>query len=596
MHFATPQLICETELRCDRKVSHTELYPAHHSVNSTSQIRLASRPLALTLIVAMLALANPAAHAAGVSSKADVAAQVHIMTGEMAAGRNQPGLAASEFLQALETLKDPELASRATSLALNAQDADLTLATAKRWLELEPNSQDAREVIARVSLLKGDKAETYRQCEAIIKGVAGGVDDGFLQIARLLSLAGPAQADDSLSVMTQLVAQWPKVAAAHHAMSLLALRFNKTDLAYSSAQEAIRLDPPNVDHQMLMVGVLVKQGKLDESTAAFNKLTKDNPKASDMRMGYAKLLLESDQRDAARAQIREVLKDKPDHADAHYALGVMAFNDRDLDEAEQQFKRLLSGKRGADAAYQLGRVEEARKNYAQALNWYEQVNKGDVAVDAIVRRAGVLAQVKQVDAAQSLMAQLRDELPQYEQRFYMAEGDLLINVGEMDRALKTYNEALQALPDDIDLLYGRSLVYERTDKIDLAEKDLRAMLAKDPNDARAMNALGYMLTVHSNRYEEANKLISRALEITPDDAAVMDSMGWVQFKLGKKTEARAMLQKAFDKFPDAEVAAHLGEVMWALGEKDQARALWEKAMQQSPDADALRETVDRLTK
>ena len=584
------------ELRCDRKVFHTELLPAHLSVNSNSNFRPAARPLTLTLITAMLTLANPAAHAASPGKGDSVAAQVHIMTGEMAAGRNQPGLAASEFLQALATVRDPELASRATSLALAAQDADLSLATAKRWLELEPNSQDAREVIARVSLLKGDKAETFYQCETIIKGVAGGVDDGFMQIARLLSLAGPAQANDALDVMTRLVSKWPQSAAAHHAMALLALRFNKTDVAFSSAQEAIRLDPPNLDHQMLMVGVLVKQGKIDESTAAFNKLTKDKPNATELRMGYAKLLLESDQRDAARSQIREVIKDNPDHADAHYALGVMAFNDRDYDESEQEFKRLLGSKRGVEAAYQLGRIAEMRKNYAEALNWYEQVNKGEVAVDAIVRRAYVLAQMKQIDAAQSLMAQLRDELPQYEQRFYIAEGDLLINAGETDRALKIYDEALQSLPDDPDLLYGRSLVYERSEKIDLAEKDLRTMLAKDPDDARAMNALGYMLTVHSNRYDEASKLISRALEITPDDAAVMDSLSWVQFKLGKKTEARATLQKAFDKFPDAEVAAHLGEVMWALGEKDQARALWDKAMRDSPDAEALKETVDRLTK
>ena len=565
-------------------------------MNSTHSFRLISRPLALTLIAAALTVAGPAAHAADASSKADIDAQVHLMTGEMAAGRNQPGLAASEFLKALETLKDSELASRATSLALSAQDADLSLAAAQRWLQLEPNAQEAREVIARVSLLKGDTAETYKQCEAIISGVAGGEDDGFMQVARLLSQASAAQANDALGVMTKLVAKWPKLGGAHHAMSLLALRFGKNDLAYSSAQEAIRLEPLNKEHHMLLVGVLVKQGKIDEATAVFENTAKGDLKISDMRMGYAKLLLESNEREAARVQIRQVLKDKPDYADAHFALGIMAFNDGDLDEAEQEFKRLLVGKRSAEAMYQMGRVEESRKNYAQALNWYVQVTKGEIAVDAVVRRAYVLAQVKQVDTAQNLMTQLRDELPQYEQRFYVAEGDLLLSVGETDRALKLYGEALDALPDDVDLLYGRSLVFDRIGKFDQAEKDLRAMIAKDPNDARAMNALGYMLTVHTDRYEEANKLISRALELTPDDAAVMDSLGWVQFKLGKKAEAKALLQKAFDKFPDAEVAAHLGEVMWSLGEKDQARALWQQAMQQSPDAVALRETVDRLTK
>ena len=565
-------------------------------MNSTHSLRPIARPLALTLIAAALTLAGPAVHAADSTSKADIAAQVHLMTGEMAAGRNQPGLAASEFLKALETLKDPELASRATTLALSAQDADLSLSAAQRWLQLEPNSQEAREVIARVSLLKGDTAETYKQSAAIISGVAGGESDGFLQVARLLSQAGAAQANDALNVMSQLVAKWPKLGGAHHAMSLLALRFGKNDLAYSSAEEAIRLEPLNKEHRMLLVGVLVKQGKITEATAEFENTAKGDPKISDMRMGYAKLLLESNERDAGRIQIREVLKEKPDYADAHFALGVMAFNDGDLDEAEQEFKRLLTGKRGAESMYQLGRVEEARKNYAQALNWYAQVTKGEIAVDAVVRRAYVLAQLKQVDAAQSLMSQLRDELPQYEQRFYVAEGDLLLSVGETERAQKLYNESLEAQPDDADLLYGRSLMYDRMGKFELAEKDLRAMIAKDPNDARALNALGYMLTVHTDRYDEANKLVSRALELTPDDAAVMDSLGWVQFKLGKKAEARATLQKAFDKFPDAEVAAHLGEVMWALGEKDQARALWQQAMQQSPDAVALRETVDRLTK
>jgi tetratricopeptide (TPR) repeat protein len=557
-----------------------------------------ARPLALTLIATTLALSGGTAFAAKPSAqdKANMEAQLHVMTGEMAAGRNQPGLAAREFMLALDTIKDAELAARATSLALAAQDENLGLAAARRWLELEPNSLDAREVIARVSLLKGSLDDTYTQCEAIISGVAGGESEGFIAVARLLSLASTAQAEGALSVMTKLVAKWPKLAGAHHAMSLLALRFGNNDLAYTSALEAARLEPANKDHRMLLVGVLIKQGKISESGVEFDKLAKGDAKAADLRMGYAKLLLESEQRDAARVQLKQVLKDKPDYADARFALGVLAYNDHDYDEADQQFRKLLDGKRAMDAAFQLGRVEEARKNYDKALAYYEKVNTGAVAVDAAVRRAYVLAALKHVDEAQSLMAQLRDQLPQYEQRFFLAEGDLLLNAGEPSRALALYGTALKQLPDDPDLLYGRSLVYERVNNVELAEKDLRAMLAKDANDSRAMNALGYMLTVHTKRLTEASKLIGRAYELAPDDAAVMDSMGWVQFKLGNKSEARALLQKAFEKFPDPEVAAHLGEVMWAMGEKDQARALWQQAMKDSPDAGALRETVERLTK
>ncbi|TXH06143.1 MAG: tetratricopeptide repeat protein [Nevskiaceae bacterium] len=552
------------------------------------------RNLALSLIVSLMAGTAPAS-AADKPDTARMDAQYHIMLGEMAAGRQQPSVAAHEFLQALETVNDVDLAKRATENAMAAREVDTALQAARKWLALDPSSMDAREVIARMSLIEGNLAETTTQCEAIVSGAAGGPSDGMMLAARLLGMAYNSQADGALAVMNQLVAKRPQLPAAQHAMSLLALRFNRIELADAAAREAVRLAPKDKDQHMLLTGVLVKQGKLDEADREFEALVKGDSKATDLRMGYAKLLLESDQREAARTQLLRVIKDKPDYADAHFALGVLAFNDRNYAEAEQHFKRLLDGKRAADAAYQLGRIAEVRKNYAQALNYYEQADGGGSALDAAVRHAYVLAAMHKIDEAQDLMAQLREELPQYQQRFYLAEGDLLLNAGEPDRAIKVYGEALKQTPDDADLLYGRSLVYERTARIELAEKDLRAILAKDPNDSRAMNALGYMLTVHTRRYDEASQLISRALQLTPDDAAVIDSMGWVQFKLGHTGEARALLQKAYDRFPDPEVAAHLGEVMWAMGDKDQARALLERTVRDAPDATAPQETLQRLT-
>ena len=563
-------------------------------MNSQRFVLQVARPLAVSLIIALAVAAAPA-QAAGKEDQARMAAQYHIMLGEMAAGRQQPGVAAQEFLLALETVKDVDLASRATSNALAAHDVNTALLAARQWLLLEPNSMDAREVIARMSLIRGDLTETTAQCDAIVSGAAGGEAEGLLMAARLLGLADNSQADAALTVMSQLVSKRPQLAGAQHAMSLLALRYGRIDLAEKTAREAVRLAPKDKDQHMLLTGVLVKQGKFEEADREFEGLVKGDSKSTDLRMGYAKLLLESDRRDAARVQLQRVLKDKPDYADARFALGVLAFNDKKIDDAEQQFKKLLEGKRSADAAYQLGRIEELRKNYAQALNYYEQADSGSSAVDAAVRRAYVLAAIDKIDDAQALMAQLRDQLPQYQQRFYLAEGDLLLNSNQAERAIKLYSEALKQNPDDADLVYGRSLVYERSGKIDLAEKDLRAILARDANDSRAMNALGYMLTVHTQRLDEASKLITRALELTPDDAAVMDSMGWVQFKLGRKAEARALLQKAYDRFPDPEVAAHLGEVMWAMGDKDQARALLDHAAKDSPDAAVLKETVQRLT-
>jgi tetratricopeptide (TPR) repeat protein len=187
-------------------------------------------------------------------------------------------------------------------------------------------------------------------------------------------------------------------------------------------------------------------------------------------------------------------------------------------------------------------------------------------------------------------------MPMFATRFYLAEGELLIEADANDEALALYNRALREHPEEPDLLYGRSLVHERLKDMRAAEADLRQILKDDADDARAMNALGYMLTVHTDRLDEARKLVTRALEITPEDAAAIDSLGWIEFRQGRHGEARRLLEKAFSKVKDPEIAAHLGEVLWTLGARDEARAIWEAALTRDPDHRVLRDTVQRLTR
>jgi tetratricopeptide (TPR) repeat protein len=524
-------------------------------------------------------------------------AQFQIMAGEMAAGRNQPDIAAHEFLGALDHYPDRALASRTTSLALAANDADLAEAAARRWLQIDPSAESAREVLARLALRRGAVDDTLAQCQAIVAANADGPGKGLLYVARLLNQAGNSAGDTALQVMDKLVAQWSSLADAHQAMGILALRFGKLELAEAAAHEAIRLDPKDPDHGFLLVGVLVRQNHLGDADHEMNQLLKAHPdKAADLRMSYARLLLESNQRDHAHAQLETLLKENPGNRNARYALGVMALDDQQLDRAEQLFKPLLKGSNGLDALYQMGRVEEARKNYTAALADYQGVTSGASAIDAAVRSAYVLAQLGRYDEAQELMQSLREQVPQLSERFYLTEGDLLTNVNQDKRALAVYNEALGQFPDDPDLLYGRSLIYERNGQIDLAEQDLRTIIAGNADDARALNALGYMLTVHTTHYDEAKKLIGRALELDPDDAAIMDSMGWVQYHLGDTADAHKLLQAAYAKFPDPEVAAHLGEVLWAQGDKAGARAVWAQALKKDPDQPTLRATIERLDK
>jgi tetratricopeptide (TPR) repeat protein len=450
--------------------------------------------------------------------------------------------------------------------------------------------------VARLALRAGRRDETLKQCEGLIRGHAGGPAEGFRQVAQVLSQEG-GRKDDALEVMEQLRAKWPTLGGAWHAQSLLALRFNHIELAEKSAREALRLAPGARDSLLLLTGVLVKKGDIAGADAAFAELLKDGGDAADLRMGYARLLLEAEQIDAARKEFEAVLAAKPALREARFALGLLELERENADGAELHFKALLDS---ADfrqrAAYYLGRIEDVRKQPAKALEWYEQVTEGDQALEAMTRRALALGKLGRLPEARRLLTDMRRELPMFATRFYLAEGELLLEAGAIADALALYGVALKEFPTDADLLYGRSLVHERLKNLAAAEADLRQILQSDADDARAMNALGYMLTVHTDRLDEARKLVARALELTPEDAAVIDSMGWIEFRQGRHREARALLEKAFGKAKDPEIAAHLGEVLWTLGERERARAVWDDALTRNPEHPVLRGTVDRLQK
>lgn len=553
---------------------------------------------ALPLIAALSLLCASTGVSAGDPkfSTPAAATQYHVMVGELAALRHEPELAAEEFIKALDYAAQPELAMRAASLALVAHNEPLALKAAKRWQALAPNEMDPREAVARLALRAGDQNETQAQCEAIISGHAGGPDEGFRQVAQVLAQES-SKKDDALAIMEKLRKKYPTLPGAWYAQAMLALRFNEVPLAEQAARESLRLKPGARDTLLLLTGVLVKKGDIVNADATMNELLKGGGDAAGLRMGYAQLLLEAEHPDEARVQFERVLQEQPTSDKARYALGLLALEQEKPDAAEPYFKELLKSEDLRDrAAYYLGRIEETRNHPQQALDWYEKVTEGEQAVDAVTRRAVVLGKLGKLAEGRALMADMRREMPMFGTRFYLAEGELLLDAGADGEALALYQRALNEEPDDADLLYGRSLVHEHLKNVNEAEADLRRILAMDKDDARAMNALGYMLTVHTARLDEARKLITRALELTPDDAAVIDSMGWIDYRQGKVKEARELLQRAFDKAHDPEIAAHLGEVLWVLGDKGQARAVWENALARDPGHRVLKETMERLAR
>jgi tetratricopeptide (TPR) repeat protein len=248
----------------------------------------------------------------------------------------------------------------------------------------------------------------------------------------------------------------------------------------------------------------------------------------------------------------------------------------------------------ADAYFELGRVEEQRGDYAKAREWYERVKDEERYLTAQMRMGVVLAKSGDIAAAGQHFDTLRRNNPQNGITLYLAEAEALREAERYQEAFDSLDRALVVHPDDKDLRYARALAAEKIDRLDVLEQDLRAILAADPKNGQALNALGYTLADRTDRYQEALGYIEQALAQLPDDASVLDSMGWVQYRLNNRDKALEYLRRAYRANPDAEIAAHLSEVLWVNGQREEAKKIWKEALARDPNSVHLRKLRERF--
>jgi tetratricopeptide (TPR) repeat protein len=297
----------------------------------------------------------------------------------------------------------------------------------------------------------------------------------------------------------------------------------------------------------------------------------------------------------AREQFAILVQQSPNDGDLLLSLALVSREVGAIDDAGKYFQQLLTlNQHVSSAHFYLGALSEQRGDNSKAIVHYEQVPPGEEFFPAIARVVELRLADKNLDGARKFLAETRGRFPQHALRLYLFEAEVLMQAKHYEDGNKLLTAALKQFPAQPNLLYSRSTFSEKRRDLPLMEKDLRAILKKDPDNAFALNALGYTLSNQVGRYDEAHTLISRALALKPDDPAVLDSMGWVEFRRGNIKVARDLLEKAYTKFPDPEVAAHYGEALWVLGERDEAREIWQKALQGSGEAEPVRETMKRL--
>ncbi|WP_409268591.1 tetratricopeptide repeat protein [Massilia sp. BHUDP2] len=505
------------------------------------------------------------------------------------------------MLSLAQQTRDPRLARRAAEMAVTARQADDTLAAVRLWRELDPQSDEATQYFVGMVVTSDNIAdvepifvERLKEAPPEKRGVL------LFQIQQLL---GRAKDKDAANAMLErVIAPYNDTFEAHIVRAQAALARGDREAAQRAAQAALAVKPDSEIAVLMMAQVIGDDAKIAPMLEAF---LKTHPEAREVRAAHARVLVNQKQYPQARAQFETLLKGRPDDAGNLYALGVLATQMNDAKAAEGYFTRFVEvlGRNPDDerdptrALLILAQIADERGDAPGALAWLDKVPAGtdpELLLSAQLRRAQLMAKGGDLAGGRKLLAGLKPIEPAQQAQVAVAEVQLLRDAGRLLEAYTLMEAAAKRFPKNPDLLYDFALLAEKVGRVEVMEKLLREVMALAPDNHHAYNALGYSLAERNVRLQEAYTLIAKALEMAPGDPFIMDSMGWVQYRLGKLDEAEKYLRNAYALRRDPEIAVHLGEVLFQKGQQAAAQELWREARAKDPQNDTLRSTLARL--
>lgn len=515
------------------------------------------------------------------------------LAGQIGAQRGDTLTAYEHLLQAARRAKDPVAAAQAARMALNLGQLDKTTEATRLWIEYDPNSLPARQIATILALRSNDMNEALKQADAVLRISEATGKDGFLALATVLA---SEKLDSKIDLMQRLAEQHPEDERARYALALVASQRKHFELAHRYLDQAIRLKPDWDKPYLLRARIYSLQGNTRAAEETLRTAARKHP-SSFLLQAWGRLLMQQERYAEALDAFRKAARLEPDDLEILSTIGVLGIQTRQWDVSREAWLKLTrSGNhhKQQQAWYFLGQIEEIRDHPRKAIGYYRKVKNDRFRKDAQLRLAILVGKQGDLDEAASLFRQFRLTNPQQAIQAFITEAQLYKEMGQEERALKVYNEAVAANPGNADLLYARGLLAADMGDIEQAERDFRAVLQLSPDDTDALNALGYTLADQTDRLEEAYGYIQRAYRQDPDSAAILDSMGWVLYRMGRLDQALEYLRKASAKLKDGEIAAHLGEVLWMLGRKDEARKVWKEAQEYAPDNPKLNKTVRRF--
>ena len=500
--------------------------------------------------------------------------------------------AAKNYARAAQASNDPALAAQATRVAIAARQWDMARGALARWIELKPADSGIHQARALLALHDGKPDAAYEDLLALAKEPEA---KGWRTIAQTLLDSPDREAAGALLERLATPELLGSKAETWIALSQLAQRLQHKPLAQSLADKAVARFA-TADTYTWAAQLKFQNGDHAAARALFADALRRDPKDVHLRAAYAVLLAElGDNAEAARVLAQGPQDDYTYAARAAYAARA---NDKTLIEPLYRELKALPTPRPPARLNLLGELAELLEHKPDALAWYQQVPVDDEHwFEAQMRSALLLdGEGKHAEAMgmiHQLQARAGDDVKQLGEAFLL-EAEILSRHKRDEQTVAVYDRGLQALPDDTRLLYARALLNDDLDHVDAAVRDLRRLLELKPNDADALNALGYTLADRTDKKDEALTLIQKALLLKPGEPAIIDSLGWAHYRLGHLDEALKQLKVAFQKQPDAEIAAHFGEVLWAAGQKDEAKKVWEQGRKKDANNKVLLDTIKRL--
>ncbi|WP_407291976.1 tetratricopeptide repeat protein [Stutzerimonas zhaodongensis] len=515
-----------------------------------------------------------------------------LLVAELAGQRNRFDIALGNYVQQANATQDAGVAERGFRIAEYLGADQAALDTALIWAGNAPTNLDAQRAAAVQLARAGRYEESLTFMEKVLKG-QGSTHFDFLALSA--AETDPDTRAGLLQSFDRLLTKHPENPQLKFGKAVLLQQDGRAEeaLVLLEEQPARQQEIPSILLQARLLQVLDRS---KEALPLLEKSLREHPEDKRLRLTYARLLVEQERLEEAMGEFATLVQQYPADDDLRFSMALVCLEAEAWREAIVYLEELIERGSHLDAAhFNLGRAYRELGEPEQALEAFAKVGPGNEYLPAKLMQAELLFSLGRNQQASELLSRARDEQPDYAIQLYLIEIEALSGQQQVEQAWQLANQALEQFPEDLNLLYTRAMVAEKRGDLAQLERDLRFVIEREPDNAMAINALGYTLADRTDRHQEALSLIEQAYRINPDDAAILDSLGWVNYRLGNLQEAEAQLRKALERFPDHEVAAHLGEVLWTSGKQREARAVWSKALKEQPDSEVLRETIKRLT-